>query len=274
MSSRKRKHRPGKPPNEAEYAAPDPVLFIQAYEAEIRRGTQARQATESLEPTGSGLIEWKALGSSESIWVDRYDARLLLDALPPAAAPRPRSQSPSGWSDLPSDSEDTFFLTPEEADDYRRDKRRKVIDQAREERLRARREEDGVTEEDVWGGSDEEPDEAQRQLMQRTASSLASADKPAQLEMRILANYGADKRFAFLRGRWRRAWGAIKREAEANLAKEKERDGALGLGLGDYGSGDSDSEEAPDPALVARQARAKAWSESRKAVKKEDEQVP
>jgi hypothetical protein len=88
----------------------------------------------------------------------RYDARLLLDALPELALHLNTPPSPSGWSDLPSDSEDTFFFSPDEADDYRQEKRRKLMDRAREERLKARKVEDGEpeVEEDIWGGSDEE----------------------------------------------------------------------------------------------------------------------
>jgi hypothetical protein len=103
--------------------------------------------------------------------------------------------------------------------------------------------------------------------------------------MRILANYGSDKRFAFLRGRWKAAWAAMKRNA---LKKEREEASkqsapapASGLGnLADYGDSDEEEEEeeadaeaAPDPApspqtaLAARQARAKAWAESRRAAK-------
>ncbi|KAJ7074808.1 hypothetical protein C8F01DRAFT_1205653 [Mycena amicta] len=228
MASRKRKHRPAKAPvntDDLEVPPPSPALFIQAYEADVRRGSQARLAAESLElathgsgsSRTSGLIEWKSMSSDQSIWVDRYDARLLLDALPRVIAQQPPSPpSPSGWSDLPSDSEDTFFFTPEEADDY-----------LREERLKARKAEDGEPEEEIWGGSDEE------------------VTIPAQLEMRILANYGADKRFAFLRGRWK--------------ADSK---GSTLVGLGNLaGYGDSDSDEdaeqcepGPDTALVARQA--------------------
>ena len=92
----------------------------------------------------------------------RYDARLLLETLPlTTSIPVHAPSSPTGWSDLPSDTEDTFFFTPDEAEDFRREKRRRLLDNAREERLKARMEEDGVDEEpkeeeDVWGGSDEE----------------------------------------------------------------------------------------------------------------------
>lgn len=91
----------------------------------------------------------------------RYDVRLLLDILaPPLSEPsRSTPSSPTGWSDLPSDTEDTFFFSPEEVDDYRRDKKRRLMDKVRQERLKARAEEDGEdipSEEDIWGGSDEE----------------------------------------------------------------------------------------------------------------------
>lgn len=94
----------------------------------------------------------------------RYDARLLLDAPPPVStdtrSTTPDRQSPTGWSDLSSDAEDTFFLTVEETEDYHREKRRRVLERIREERLRALREEAEEEEqgavEDAWGGSDEE----------------------------------------------------------------------------------------------------------------------
>jgi len=69
--------------------------------------------------------------------------------------------SPSGWSDLPSDTEEMFFFSPEEAADSRHEKRQQLIEQAQEERVRARLEEekqmlqDNVNEEHR-GDSDEE----------------------------------------------------------------------------------------------------------------------
>ncbi|KAJ7117891.1 hypothetical protein C8R43DRAFT_901770 [Mycena crocata] len=313
MSSRKRKNRPGRAsimsssfPSEDVDVAPDPSLFIQAHEAVILRGPQAKQAADSLEvdkhmlsPRTGGLIQWNptnlytatAFPSDTDdgfashpqeklvrnpVWVDRYDARLLLDALPPTMRPKSAPPSPSGWSDLPSDAEDMFFFAPDEAEDYRQEKRRKLLDQTREERLKARKAEDGEPEEeDVWGGSDEEPDDAQAMLMKRTAASIMATTNPAQLEMRVFANHGTDKRFAFLRGRWKKAWLAMKRNA-ANELQEAKKSNDTGSGLGNLADyGDSSDEEVaasrpdPDPetALAARQARAKAWAESRKASK-------
>ena len=94
----------------------------------------------------------------------RYDVRLLLDTLPEVSS-QPASDgmrlSPTGWSDLPSDAEDTFFFSPDELADIHREKRRRMIDGSREERLRALRatlgeQQDEIQEEDPWGGSDEE----------------------------------------------------------------------------------------------------------------------
>lgn len=88
----------------------------------------------------------------------RYDARLLLDSLPTVFRDEPADDpsSPGGWSDLPSDAEDTFFFSPDETDDYRREKRRRLIDQGREARLRALQAEEGEDAQEQWGGSDEE----------------------------------------------------------------------------------------------------------------------
>jgi len=163
-----------------------------------------------------------------------------------------------------------FFFSPEEAEDYRRDKRRRLLTQNHEERLKAIQQTEGEVVEDVWGDSDEEPDDQQKELMRRTATHLISSPNPAQLEMRILANHGADKRFSFLRGRWSRFWKSTK----AHLKQEKE-----GAGLGDlagYGSGESDSEEHATKVEIAndderatmeiKRARLKQWSENRRAI--------
>ena len=107
----------------------------------------------------------------------RYDARLLLDTLPriastaTAAAPNDDDAaaatpgSPGGWSDLPSDAEDTFFLTPDESADLHRAKRLRHLDALRTARLRALSPDaashhpadaDADANADPWGGSDEE----------------------------------------------------------------------------------------------------------------------
>lgn len=79
--------------------------------------------------------------------------------------------------------------------------------------------------------------------MDRTAKAIVSSSNAAQLEMRILANHGGDKRFAFLRGRWGSAWAAARARAREQKAREeKEAAGKVGLGgLADYGDSDEDS---------------------------------
>ncbi|KAI0078022.1 hypothetical protein K474DRAFT_1661064 [Panus rudis PR-1116 ss-1] len=242
-----------------------------------------------------------------------YDARLLLDdsGVPSVRQNAPIESSgrysPTGWSNLPSDAEDTFFFSTEETEDYRREKRRRLIEKSREDRLKAmraeRKEEEAQNEEEQWGGSDEEPDDTQRELMRRTASHLSSSPNPAQLEMRILANHGADRRFAFLKGRWSRAWKATKarirlENEKAKEAEEKKANATSGVlgGLTGYGDSDEDSDAksedestpagsaepsssvpssnitsvADDESLkAARRARAKEWMERRRAEKAE-----
>jgi hypothetical protein len=200
----------------------------------------------------------------------RYDARLLLDALPTLTTDSPtsptisrnnepsphaqRPDSPGGWSDLPSDSEDTFFLTPSETADLHRTKRLRHLDDLRTARLRAlspddnddnNNAENGGGDHDPWGGSDEEPpDETQIELMRRTASHVVRATNDAQLRARILAHHGADPRFAFLRGRWARAWVRAQADARREVFAEREvqNAGALG-GLTGYGSGSGSESE-------------------------------
>jgi hypothetical protein len=91
-----------------------------------------------------------------------------------------------------------------------------------------------------------QPDDSQRELMRRTAQHLLSSPNPAQLEMRILANHGGDKKFAFLRGRWSRAWTILKGKARREK-EDKGREDKAGSGLGVLaGYGDSDDESGDD----------------------------
>jgi len=161
--------------------------------------------------------------------------------------------------------------------------------------------------EEQWGGSDEEPDESQKELMRRTAVHILTSPNPAQLEMRILANHGADARFAFLRGRWSRAWkitkGRVRLEKEQDAKKaapDPKPTMALG-GLTGYGDSDAEDDEddevagapankgeektcttvaatvhgvedpptesAEEAAKKARRERAREWAEKRRAAK-------
>jgi hypothetical protein len=133
-----------------------------------------------------------------------------------------------------------------------------------------------------------QPDDNQKELMRRTATHIQSSPNPAQLEMRILANHGGDKRFAFLRGRWALAWKTAKLKvgAEREAEARKNTGGSLG-GLLGYGDSDAESDEgSPKESMVseskeepvidkdnsedmvkeARRARAREWAEKRRAV--------
>jgi len=141
---------------------------------------------------------------------------------------------------------------------------------------------------EVWGDDTEEPDGTQKELMRRTAAHLLSSPNPVQLEARILANHGADRRFAFLRGRWRNAWMATKQEVRAeNIRKKVEEDestkkassGSTLMGLADYGDSEDDDDDNPketqeqfivvedDAKREARRARAKEWAAKRRGEK-------
>ena len=98
-----------------------------------------------------------------------------------------------------------------------------------------------------------QPDEPQRELIRRTAAHILGSPNPAQLEMRILANHGGDPRFAFLRGRWGRAWRLAKgkfrleQEAEKRRKEDAAKPVAMG-GLAGYGSDSDEEDEEKDEA--------------------------
>lgn len=88
--------------------------------------------------------------------VHRYDARLLLsDEYATKQSPHQLySGADDGWDDLPSDSEDLFYFSRDEADDIRREKRRKTIESNRLARLAALKAEEEPSE--TLNPSDEE----------------------------------------------------------------------------------------------------------------------
>jgi hypothetical protein len=98
---------------------------------------------------------------------------------PPSGEPAsPRSLT--GWSDLPSDVEDTFFFSGDEAETYVRAKKRRKVESGREERLRALEEASkGVKPApDVSKPANESRDsdeEVSRPMMDGTLASLCSS---------------------------------------------------------------------------------------------------
>jgi hypothetical protein len=123
-----------------------------------------------------------------------------------------------------------------------------------------------------------QPEASEMALMSKTAAYIVSSPNPVQLEMRILANHGGDPRFAFLRGRWKRAWESAKessksRTSQASFSKSS---GLVSYDGGDEKSKDDDetlgrvgntlSQAAVDDARInaERRARVKEWSRKRK----------
>lgn len=88
--------------------------------------------------------------------------------------------------------------------------------------------------------------------MSRTANHILTSPNPSQLEMRILANHGADPRFAFLKGRWKRTWAVMKakvrKEMEEKEREEKEAKEGKGKGLGGLMAYDDSDDEDSDNA--------------------------
>ncbi|KAL5521985.1 hypothetical protein ACEPAF_1841 [Sanghuangporus sanghuang] len=234
----------------------DLALRLEAPDDANAQSTNLTRTDASDTTRASGLIKLDEDNRGESdVLVDRFDARLLLadfsEAFDSQAAMKPEPESPlssSGWSDLPSDTEDAFYLSPSEVADVRFTKRRRVLEEARIERLAALRAagDESVSSEDAdpWGGSDEEPDAAQILLMERTAAHLQTSPDRTRLTARILANHGADRRFAFLRGRWSRAWVRAKAKAAAAATQKEDKEKTASrsqlTGLADYGDSDED----------------------------------
>ncbi|KNF00553.1 hypothetical protein PSTG_06246 [Puccinia striiformis f. sp. tritici PST-78] len=214
------------------------IRNLQALEAELcqrdRLGVQCESRCDEIE--GGRLIklntdyhhlqqqeeeaqEQKTLPEQNSIWVDRYDARLLLS--PPSShstlsnlqpqITSPPPLSPTGYSDLPSDHEEMFYFEPEERHEIAQKKLRRKRDDERSVRIKLREEEDRIREEQLR--LSKIPPTEQVTLMKRTLEALKTSPSPSLLEIRILANHGNDPRFSsFLRreGKWRDYWESIK----------------------------------------------------------------
>ncbi|KAG8895860.1 hypothetical protein FRB99_000312 [Tulasnella sp. 403] len=249
----------------------DLSVHIQTREALLVQDESQRAIVIELKETSTtgntrcGLLSWqRAAGcddveDADTLWVDRFDARLLLTDLPSVQMVGGEDvavRRDETWDDLPSDAEDVFFLSPSEISAYRRDKRLRLMEQQRQERLRSLQDEENVrgvqecegasgdnaiTGLDTWGDSDEEPDEPQLLLMTRTATHIRNSPNRTLLEMRILANHGADPRFAFLKGRWKKRWSSLlSEESSKPPTDERKLPASSSVGLVEGYSSDDD----------------------------------
>lgn len=98
--------------------------------------------------------------------LNSHDVLHLLPNLPKTPDVHSSPNSSTGWTDLPSDAEDTFFLDDTEQEEYERAKKKRKFDGLREERMRQLEERAAKEWEErekrkrddprVWQGDDEE----------------------------------------------------------------------------------------------------------------------
>ncbi|KAL8281533.1 hypothetical protein RQP46_006217 [Phenoliferia psychrophenolica] len=241
---------------------PHSELYLRAQEASLITNHDAVAAQvewrvglgEGEEGTGgaakSRMINWKGDGApAAGVWIDRYDALNLLEAVPPPSADPPSPTLSAGFSDLPSDSEEMFYFDADTREDIGRQKKRRKMDEGREERLRALKDK-----EEAERVADE-PDATQLAMMQKLHLTLLASPSPSVLEIRILANHGADPRFSFLRkgGKWREIWEDIRAPKKPAPVAIVEASTSLVAAYGSDSDDDDDSadEAAPVPELAA-----------------------
>ncbi|PLW48360.1 hypothetical protein PCASD_02936 [Puccinia coronata f. sp. avenae] len=199
------------------------IRNLQALEAELCTiqplGLQCESRSDKLKTGRLIRLDTLTLDTPNSVWVDRYDARLLLS--PPRASSTlsnldpqittPPHLSPTGYSDLPSDHEEMFYFEPHERLEIAQKKLRRRREDERSARIKLREEEDKLREEQLR--LSKIPPAEQITLMKRTLGALQASPSPSLLEIRILTNHGNDPRFSsFLcrEGKWRAYWESMK----------------------------------------------------------------
>ncbi|WRT66244.1 uncharacterized protein IL334_003197 [Kwoniella shivajii] len=248
-----------------------PIAYIQAYEAQLVYNQHDIASEVASRDTRSGLGLIRYAGELEvddqeregeggveerGVWADRHDIIHLLPSLtvPISSTSRYTPSSPasssSSWNSLPSDVEETFYLSdPEEIEAHEIKKKKKWIEALRNERLKEREREDNIhiSEQKQGWNDDEEPPEPILALMQHTAKAISISPNPSILELRILTNHSKDDRFLFLKGQYKKTWEKVKDDLRKKNDEEKRKQEKIkGLGgLGNYASdSDSDSDES------------------------------
>ena len=87
-------------------------------------------------------LSWSIQPAHPQLWLCRYDVLNLLGGLPMHLPRSPGADPPSptasvGFSDLPSDSEEMFYFSAAERDEITRKKKRRRLEEGRNERMRA-----------------------------------------------------------------------------------------------------------------------------------------
>ncbi|CBQ70874.1 conserved hypothetical protein [Sporisorium reilianum SRZ2] len=244
------------------------ILHPTSYEITLNHNTELKRSLlppcfspspKESEEYGTRLVTWTGECGTQSITTDRFDAVHLLSHIPTKPCPTDDDADAAGWSDLDSDTEDLFYMTALEAATFAHQKAKTTLDAQRSVRLAT-----------LPSPSPPPPpstkvaavlSKAQFDLMQRTARAVASSSNASLLELKILANHGADARFAFLRNdagmqQWSAVWEALKTskgemgyDAALNMCDDggvKPSSGAGGA-LVAYDDSDSDSQSDPQP---------------------------
>lgn len=206
----------------------------------------------------------------------RYDAVHLLDTLPEPSTTYETSELQFS-EDLPSDAEDTFFLTSTEFRRYQKQKHLRYLEQVRDSRKQFLEEQNTSSDEEkasTYRPSQEEsiPGSDQLAIMKKTASAVRAAKNPSILQMKILARHGNDPRFAFLNnGSFSELWRNMldHREPTDSQTTPSHVPGSLVDAAYQSDSSKEDDEQLPSQSTDAVQERrrnlAREWARSRQS---------
>ncbi|KAJ9104174.1 hypothetical protein QFC20_004611 [Naganishia adeliensis] len=248
-NQRKRPRHAPDPSQDPSTSAQD--FSVRAYEATLVYGQERFAELLRLpEDRGGHLMRWIGdSGEDTTLYTSFLHHHLTLSSDHVPASPA----SSTGWTDLPSDAEDTFFLSEDEGHVYSRGKKRRRMEAGRRERMEALRLKGEAEEEEERGKrgwmrmfGEGMPPAAIRTLMEHTAKSLLASPNSQVLELRILTHHAGDTRFSFLKGRYKDTWESIKRGEKPAQAATTTGSSGLGGLMGGYDS-DDESEEGDPP---------------------------
>ncbi|KAJ9478568.1 SURP motif domain-containing protein [Pseudozyma hubeiensis] len=185
-------------------------LYPTSYEITLNHDTELKRSFQlapdgSINNHGSRLVTWTSSCGKQSVTTDRYDAVHLLSQLPPKPSHTGSTADPVGdlgWSDLDSDTEDMFYMTDAEADQFKHDKARSALEAQHSTRLAnlSSLSPSPPLHPEAAIEDDKEPNlsRTQFELMQKTAKIVTSSSNASMLELKILTNHASDERFSFL----------------------------------------------------------------------------
>ncbi|GAC99117.1 hypothetical protein PHSY_006715 [Pseudozyma hubeiensis SY62] len=238
-------------------------LYPTSYEITLNHDAVLKRTLQvapdgSSDNRGARLVTWTSSCGKQTVTTDRYDAVHLLSELPPKPPHTGSTVLPMedvGWSDLDSDTEDMFYMTDVEADQFKHDKARSALEAQRATRLANLSSvspspplhHEATIEEEL------KLSRSQFELMQKTARIVASSSNASQLELKILTNHASDERFSFLHKtrnlHWNAIWEQLKTtkgemtyESACRISQKVPANFITGAPLVTYDDTDSDTE--------------------------------